>query len=213
MSDYGEKKRVADILKQLERSYPNANTALHYKNEFELLVAVILSAQCTDKQVNKVTEKLFKKYRTPEDFAKLSPEELAVEIKGCGLYRSKAFYIVQTARELVNKHHSRVPDNRTELESLPGVGRKTANVVLSVAFGQAAMPVDTHVHRVAGRLGLASGKNPLETEKELIAKIPPPLRKDFHHRLITLGREICTARKPHCSNCPLLSLCPGNKTT
>jgi len=204
-----EKQRIAAILDKLAEYYPDAITDLNFRNEFELLVAVILSAQSTDKQVNKVTERLFQKYLTPEDFAALTPEELAEEIKGCGLYRNKAVFLTQTARELVTKYNSHVPDDRQQLEGLPGVGRKTANVVLSVAFNQDTLAVDTHVQRVSARLGLASGKNPLQTEKELLAVIPSSQRRDFHHRIINHGRELCLARKPRCSSCFLSELCPS----
>ena len=204
-----EEQRVTAILAKLAEYYPDAVTALNFESEFELLVAVVLSAQSTDKQVNRVTAKLFQKYSTPADFAALTPEELAEEIKGCGLYKNKAVFLTQTARELVSKYDSRVPNNRQELEGLPGVGRKTANVVLSVAFDQDTLAVDTHVHRVAARLGLASGKNTLQTEKELLAVIPVRQRKDFHHRLINHGRELCLARKPRCGRCFLADLCPS----
>ena len=209
MSQFEGKQRIADILDKLAEYYPDAETALNYSNEFELLVAVILSAQSTDKQVNKVTESLFQKYRTPEDFARQTPEELAEEIKGCGLYRNKAVFLIQTARDLVTNYNSHVPNNRKQLEGLPGVGRKTANVVLSVAFDQDTLAVDTHVHRVAFRLGLASGKNPLQTEKELLAVIPSMQRRDFHHRIIKHGRILCQARKPLCKSCFLAELCPS----
>jgi endonuclease-3 len=210
MSQLKKNRRAAEILKKLAEHYPDATTALNFSNEFELLVSVVLSAQSTDKQVNQVTRELFQKYRTPEDFAVLTPEELAEEIKGCGLYRNKAVFLVQIARQLVSDYNSRVPANRQQLEALPGVGRKTANVVLSLAFGQDTLAVDTHVHRVAARLGLASGKNTLQTEKELLDVIPLLQRKDFHHRLITHGRKLCKARKPLCSSCFLSDLCPSN---
>ncbi|MDK2887467.1 MAG: endonuclease [Thermoanaerobacter sp.] len=201
--------RVEEILAVLSRTYPDAGTALRFETPFQLLVAAMLSAQTTDRQVNKITEKLFKRYREPRDFALLTPEELAREIKGCGLYRSKSKHIIAASRILVEKYNSRVPQNLAELELLPGVGRKTANVVLNVAFGQPTLPVDTHVFRVSHRLGLARARTPEETEEELLAIIPENARRAFHHQLIAHGRVICTARRPRCGNCPLAYLCPS----
>ncbi|GAB6180270.1 endonuclease III [Desulfotomaculum defluvii] len=201
--------RVEQILDRLAQTYPNASTDLKYRTPFELLVAVILSAQSTDAQVNKITEKLFEKYNTPESIASLTPDVLAEHIKGCGLFRNKSKFLVQTSRILLENYNGEIPKNRVELEKLPGVGRKTANVVLGVAFGQNTFPVDTHVHRLAHRLGLASGKTPEQVEKELCEKIPPELWQPCHHWLIQHGRKICDARKPRCSQCSLVDLCPG----
>lgn len=200
--------RVDQILGRLANTYPNASTDLNYSTPFELLVAVILSAQSTDAQVNKITAKLFEKYNTPEALAALTPDELAEHIKGCGLFRNKSKFLVATSRLLVTNYHGKIPQNREELEKLPGVGRKTANVVLGVAFGQNTFPVDTHVQRLAHRLGLASGKTPAQVEQELCEKIPPEWWQPCHHWLIQHGRKVCDARKPRCCQCSLVDLCP-----
>lgn len=202
-----KKEKVAKIMEQLAESYPDAGTALHFKTPFELLVAAILSAQCTDKQVNRITDRLFKKYNTPREFAELTPEELAEEIKGCGLYRNKSKYIVEASREIVKRHGGLVPRTRQELEALPGVGRKTAGVVLGVAYGGSALPVDTHVYRVAHRLGLSEARDPGKVEEDLAGCIPPQQRMAAHHRLIAHGRTICSARRPACGGCCLKDLC------
>jgi len=187
--------------------YPEAGTALKYNTPFELLVAVILSAQSTDQQVNRITGPLFARYKTPGDFAALSPEELAEEIKGCGLYHNKSRYIVEAARQILAKHGGRVPDTRRELEALPGVGRKTAGVVLGLAFGGACLPVDTHVYRVARRLGLSRAQDPGRVEDDLLKLIPPRQRMAAHHRFLAHGRTTCRARKPACGDCGLNELC------
>jgi endonuclease-3 len=191
----------------LARAYPGAGTALNFNNPFELLVAAILSAQCTDQQVNRITGPLFKKYRTPRDFAALSPEELAEEIKGCGLYRNKSKYIVEASRKILEHYGGQVPRTREELQTLPGVGRKTAGVVLGVAYGGSALPVDTHVYRVARRLGLSGARVPEKVEKDLVKCFAPHQAMDAHHRLIAHGRATCTARKPACGGCCLKELC------
>ena len=200
--------RVEQILARLAEAYPNATTDLKFSTPFELLVAVVLSAQSTDAQVNKITERLFQKFRTPADFAALTPEELAEHIKGCGLFRNKSKFIVETSRIIMEQCNGHVPENREQLEKLPGVGRKTANVVLGVAFGQHTFPVDTHVQRLAHRLGLATGKTPEQTERELCALIPPELWQAVHHQIIQHGRKVCDARKPRCGECTLWVLCP-----
>ncbi|SHK28414.1 endonuclease III [Desulforamulus aeronauticus] len=200
--------RVEQILARLAEAYPNATTDLKFSTSFELLVAVVLSAQSTDAQVNRITERLFQKFRTPADFAALTPEELAEHIKGCGLFRNKSKFIVETSRIIAEQFNGNVPENREQLEKLPGVGRKTANVVLGVAFGQHTFPVDTHVHRLAHRLGLAAGKTPEQTERELCALIPPELWQAVHHQIIQHGRKVCDARKPRCGECTLQALCP-----
>lgn len=199
--------RQEQILRLLAEIYSDATTALVFRNPFELLIATILAAQSTDRQVNVITVPLFEKYPDPESFAKLTPEALAEEIKGVGLFRNKSRHIVATSRELLAKYQGQVPSTRKELEALPGVGRKTANVVLSVAFDQPALAVDTHVFRVANRLGLANAKNPLETEKQLCAIIPENLWSKSHHWLIYHGREVCKARKPLCNQCILSEYC------
>jgi endonuclease-3 len=199
--------KAAKILSILEKSYPGAGTALKFTTTFELLVAVILSAQCTDQQVNRITGPLFSRYNKPEDFAALSPEELAEEIKGCGLYHNKSRYIVAAARQIIAKHGGRVPETRSELEALPGVGRKTAGVVLGLAFGGNSLPVDTHVYRVARRLGLSDAKEPGRVEDDLTNLIPPEQRMAAHHWFLAHGRTTCRARKPACGNCGLRELC------
>lgn len=204
-------KRIMEVLARLAALYPDAGTALQYGSTFQLLVAVMLSAQCTDRQVNKITSGLFKKYGRPEDFAALEWEDLALHIKGCGLYRNKSRNIVSASRILVQQCGSRVPSSREALEALPGVGRKTANVVLNVAFGCPVMPVDTHVFRVSRRLGLSSGKNPAGVEKDLMQVVPPEHMGKMHHCLILHGREVCRARNPRCDQCALSLLCPGNQ--
>ena len=207
MNRSSEKARKNRIIELLAGLYPGARTDLQYNSTFQLLVAVMLSAQCTDRQVNKITGKLFEKYSVPEDFARLEEEELALEIKGVGLYRNKSRNIVKASRLLVDNHHSQVPQNRAELEALPGVGRKTANVVLNVAFNAPVMPVDTHVFRVSHRLGLSAGKTPEAVEKNLTNLIPPDLMGVMHHCLILHGRRVCRARSPLCRECRLAEQC------
>lgn len=195
---------VIDVLKKI---YPDAKPGLKFKNAFELLIATILSAQCTDKRVNIVTDRLFKKYKTPEDFLKLKYEELENEIKECGLYRNKSKNILDTCRILCEKYDGRVPDSINDLMSLPGVGRKTANVVLSNAFLKDAIAVDTHVFRVSNRIGLADSNDVLATEIQLMDIIPQNLWSKSHHLLIYHGRNICMARKPKCDKCPVNHIC------
>ncbi|NPV42685.1 MAG: endonuclease III [Firmicutes bacterium] len=199
--------RVKEILKIFEKLYPDAKTALKYDTHFQLLVATMLAAQSTDKQVNKVTSRLFKKYSGPEDFARLNPEDLEKEIRGCGLYRNKSKNIIEASRVIIDKYKGEVPRNLNDLMSLPGVGRKTANVVLSNAFNMPAFAVDTHVFRVSNRIGLAHGKNVLETEYQLMENIPEELWGKTHHWLIYHGRQVCRARNPKCQKCALIHLC------
>ncbi len=201
------KKEVKALLTILAEKYPVPETALNFSTPFELLVATIMSAQTTDKQVNRVTEELFKEYNTPEDFCKMSKEELAEKICSIGLYRNKSKYIIKTSKLLLTKYKGKVPHTRKELMELPGVGRKTANVVLICAFGKNTIPVDTHVFRVANRIGLVKADNVEEVEKELEKIIPQKSWGDLHHRLIFLGREVCKARKPDCENCPVKNFC------
>ncbi len=198
---------VQNILVLLERHYPEARTALNYDNDFQLLVAVILSARCTDEQVNKATPELFLNYGDPYQMARAAPEDVAKFIRGCGLYRNKSENLVKTAACLVEKHNGQVPPVREELMCLPGVGPKTANVVLSCAFSEPALAVDTHVRRVSVRLGLASGRTPGQVEKELMEIIPRSYWSSFHHRLISHGRKVCAARKPLCGDCFLHPYC------
>lgn len=198
---------VRAILDELAVLYPDARCELNHSSPFELLVATILSAQSTDVRVNMVTERLFRKYNTPEAFAALRPEDVAEEIKELGLYRNKARHIVEASRRIVEEHDGRVPSEREALEALPGVGRKTANVVLSNAFGIPALAVDTHVFRVSHRLGLASGKTPEQVERELMECVPREEWTITHHRLIWHGRRMCHARRPECASCPLQLYC------
>jgi endonuclease-3 len=196
----------------MEREYTGYTTALEFSNPFELLIATILSAQTTDKQVNKLTGALFRKYPTPDSIAKLTEEELAGEIKGCGLYRNKARNIIAACRVLIDRYGGEVPRKFEDLINLPGVGRKTANVVLANAFGIPALGVDTHVFRVAKRLHLAEGKNAQEVEKALTALIPAEKWSDAHHWFIWHGRKVCRARNPLCNECILNDLCPEENT-
>ncbi|MCW2277179.1 DNA-(apurinic or apyrimidinic site) lyase /endonuclease III [Heliophilum fasciatum] len=198
---------VSFILSSLARLYPDAQCALLFRNPFELLIATILAAQATDKSVNKITPELFRKYPTPADFLPLSPEELEASIRTIGLYKNKARHILATCTLLVSRFGGEVPADRASLESLPGVGRKTANVVLSNAFGVPAIAVDTHVFRVANRLGLAQAATVLETERQLMGNIPEEQWTIAHHWLITHGRQVCHARKPACSSCDLHPVC------
>ena len=200
--------RAREIVRQLGRVYPDAGIALVYNNPFELLVAAVLSAQCTDRRVNLITARLFQKFRTPQDFASLTPEVLAEEIKGCGLHHSKSRYITELSRTLLELYSGNVPDRREQLETLPGVGRKVAGVVLGVAYGADTMPVDTHVFRLARRLGLSGGKSPEQVEQDLLSCFAPGSRQPAHHLLIRHGREICSARRPRCEECVIFSLCP-----
>ena len=196
------------ILARLEETYKGTETALHYSTPFELLVAVIMSAQCTDERVNKITARIFPKYNTPEKMGALSQEQLEEEIRDCGLFRSKAKNLLATCKMLVEVYDSVIPDTIEELMKLPGVGKKTANVVASIVYKVPAIAVDTHVFRVSHRLGLAKGDDPLAVEQELQKAIPKNKWSDAHHWLIWHGRRICKARKPLCSECVLVELCP-----
>lgn len=200
-------KVARDIMCILERQYPEARSGLYFENPFQLLIATILSAQCTDIRVNKVTSRLFKKYKTPRDFAFANLEELESEIRECGLYKSKSKNIIETSKKIIEDFGGEVPQNRDDLMKLPGVGRKTANVVLSNAFGIDAIGVDTHVFRVANRLGLASSKDVYGTEKDLMELLPKDMWSKAHHLLIHHGRNICKARKPQCNACPVNCYC------
>ncbi|WP_290588571.1 endonuclease III [Alicyclobacillus sp.] len=195
------------MLVKLEEAYPDAKCALNFSNPFELLIATMLSAQSTDARVNQVTARLFQKYRTPEDYAGLTPEILQEDIKELGLFRAKAEHIIAASRMLLEKYHGEVPASVEELVKLPGVGRKTANVVVSNAFGIPAIAVDTHVQRVANRIGIANSMNPEMTERQLCQRIPQKLWTQAHHWLIHHGRRVCSARKPKCDICPVASFC------
>ncbi|MGA4529521.1 endonuclease III [Ectopseudomonas chengduensis] len=196
-----------EIFRRLHEDNPEPKTELAYSTPFELLVAVTLSAQATDVSVNKATAKLFPVANTPEAIYALGVEGLSEYIKTIGLYNSKAKNVIEACRILIEKHGSVVPDNREDLEALPGVGRKTANVVLNTAFRQLAMAVDTHIFRVSNRTGIAPGKNVVEVEKKLLKFVPKDYLLDAHHWLILHGRYVCTARKPRCGACRIEDLC------
>ena len=196
-----------EIFRRLHEDNPEPKTELAYSTPFELLVAVTLSAQATDVSVNKATAKLFPVANTPEAIYALGVESLSEYIKTIGLYNSKAKNVIEACRILIEKHGSQVPDNREDLEALPGVGRKTANVVLNTAFRQLAMAVDTHIFRVSNRTGIAPGKNVVEVEKKLLKFVPKDYLLDAHHWLILHGRYVCTARKPRCGACRIEDLC------
>ena len=198
-------KKRHEIFSRLARANPNPTTELEYRTPFELLVAVVLSAQATDKSVNLATRRLFP--ATPEKIARLGVEGLETYIKSIGLYRTKAKNVVALAKILLEEHGGEVPASREALERLPGVGRKTANVVLNTAFGQPTVAVDTHIFRVANRTGLAPGKDPLEVEEKLLKSTPPEFLKNAHHWLILHGRYVCIARKPGCPECLIRDLC------
>jgi len=201
------KKQIQTFFERLRAQRPHPETELNFSSPFELLVAVTLSAQATDVSVNKATDKLFPVANTPEAIYALGVDGLKEYIKTIGLYNSKAENVIKACRILIEKHNSQVPDNRADLEALPGVGRKTANVVLNTAFGQPAMAVDTHIFRLGNRTGLAVGKNVLEVEQRLIKVIPKEFIIDAHHWLILHGRYCCTARKPKCAECVVSDVC------
>lgn len=190
---------------------PAPTTELEYQDPFELLVAVILSAQATDVGVNKATAKLYPVARTPEAILALGVDGLKRYIRTIGLFNNKAENIIKTCRILIEKYNGEVPRSREELEALPGVGRKTANVILNTAFGEPTIAVDTHIFRVANRTGIAKGKTPLEVEKRLLRSTPDEFKKDAHHWLILHGRYVCKARKPLCGECPIVSWCEYTK--
>ena len=196
------------VIEWFQENMPVAETELHYQDPFQLLTAVILSAQCTDKRVNTITPTLFKRFPTPQKMAEVEPEEVFEEIKSCSYPNNKAKNLVGMARMLLSDFHGSVPDEMEELIKLPGVGRKTANVILSVVFNKPAMAVDTHVFRVSARLGLTKGsKTPEETERQLVRLFPAELLPVAHHWLILHGRYVCQARKPLCSECGLREWC------
>ncbi|TFJ93839.1 endonuclease III [Lentibacillus salicampi] len=202
------KSQVQHCLDVMKEMYPEAQCELNHANPFELVIAVLLSAQCTDNLVNKVTKPLFKKYKTPEDYLAVSLEELQQDIRSIGLYRNKAKNIRKLCQMLIDDYGGEVPRTKTELMKLAGVGRKTANVVASVAFREPAIAVDTHVERVAKRLAICRWKDSvLEVEQTLMKKVPKDEWADTHHRMIFFGRYHCKARNPQCSECPLLDLC------
>lgn len=195
------------IFSRLQSTNPNPTTELKYKTPFELLVSVVLSAQATDVSVNKATEKLFEVANTPESILQLKEKGLKTYIKSIGLYNSKAKNIIKTCQILLDSHQGLVPETRKALEALPGVGRKTANVILNTAFGHPTIAVDTHIFRVANRTKIAKGKTVLEVENKLLRNVPKEFRQDAHHWLILHGRYVCTARKPRCHSCAIEDLC------
>lgn len=205
------KDKRRQIYERLRKANPHPTTELNYSSPFELLVAVTLSAQATDKGVNRATERLFKLANTPEAIYALGVDGLKQYIKTIGLFNNKAKNIIAACRQLIEKHGGEVPQDRKALEALPGVGRKTANVVLNTAFGQPTMAVDTHIFRVANRTKLAPGKTPLEVEKKLLRFTPKEFLKDAHHWLILHGRYTCIARKPRCGSCVIEDLCEYNQ--
>ncbi|MHA1164051.1 MAG: endonuclease III [Alphaproteobacteria bacterium] len=198
---------AAEIFRRLREVDPEPKSELEYVNSFTLLVAVVLSAQATDAGVNKATRDLFKKTNTPKKMVQLGEDKLREAIKTIGLYRNKAKNVIGLSRDLLEHHGGEVPRTREALEALPGVGRKTANVVLNVAFGEPTMAVDTHIFRISNRTGLAPGKNPLEVEKGLLEIVPEEFGLHAHHWLILHGRYVCKARKPECERCVISDLC------
>jgi len=208
------KEKRAAIYRRLRDANPSPTTELTHHNPFELLISVILSAQATDISVNKATKKLYPVANTPAAIAELGEIGLKRFIKTIGLYNSKGRNIIRTCQILLEKHNGEVPRNREELEALPGVGRKTANVILNTAFGEPTIAVDTHIFRISNRIGLAPGKTPLEVEKKLLKFTPDEFKKDAHHWLILHGRYVCKARNPECADCCIAELCEySNKTT
>ncbi|TXL67834.1 endonuclease III [Cerasibacillus terrae] len=205
-------REIRYCLDEMGKMFPNAACELVHTNPFELVIAVVLSAQCTDELVNKVTKKLFKKYKTPEDYLSIPLEELQQDIRSIGLFRNKAKNIQKLSHQIIHDYNGQVPQEREELIKLAGVGRKTANVVTSVAFNHPAIAVDTHVERVAKRLGICRWKDSvMEVENTLMKKVPEDEWSMTHHRMIFFGRYHCKARNPNCSECPLLTLCREGK--
>lgn len=207
------KDKRTEIFTRLRADNPKPETELNYSSPFELVIAVLLSAQATDKGVNKATDKLYAIANTPQAILDLGLDGLKSYIKTIGLFNTKAVNVMKTCEILVNKHNSVVPDNREDLEALPGVGRKTANVVLNTAFGQPTMAVDTHIFRVSNRTKIAPGKNVIEVEKRLVRLIPKEFMLNAHHWLILLGRYTCVARKPRCGSCLIEDLCEFKQKT
>lgn len=209
-TEYGptDPKRVAEILARLNATYPNVKCALNHKNAWELTVATILSAQCTDVRVNMVTPQLFARYPTPESLARVEPQQIEPDIQSTGFFRNKAKSIVGAARKVVNDFDGQVPETMDELLTLPGVARKTANVVLGSWFGKnEGVVVDTHVYRISRRLELTRADHPVKIEQDLIRILPRVKWTDFSHQIIHHGRKLCVARKPKCAECPLETLC------
>ena len=202
-----------EIFKRLRAQNPNPTTELVYKNEFELLIAVILSAQATDISVNKATKELYKVANTPQAIYRMGENKLKSYVQSIGLYNTKSKNIIKTCKILIDQHDSQVPEDRAALEALPGVGRKTANVILNTAFGHPTIAVDTHIYRVSNRTGIAPGKTVLDVEKRLLRLVPEEFKRDAHHWLILHGRYTCVARNPKCSDCSIVDLCEYRKKT
>jgi endonuclease-3 len=204
--------RIKDIIKILRKTYPYSHTVLRYNNPFQLLVATILAAQCTDERVNKITPSLFKKYKTIADFAEAKQSELETEIHSAGFYRNKAKNIIATSKRIIETFNGRIPETMEELITLPGVARKTANIVLSSSFKKAeGIAVDTHVRRLSERLALSKEKDPKRIEKDLMDIVPKRDWLDFNYILVDHGRAVCSARKPLCPDCSIKHLCPSGK--
>lgn len=205
-----QQEEIKEIFERFKKENPNPTSELKWTNSFTLLVSVVLSAQATDKSVNKATESLYKIADTPQKILSLGEDNLISYIKSIGLYKSKAKHIIELSKMLISEFDSKIPDNLEGLIKLPGVGRKTANVVLNVLFNKPTMPVDTHLLRISPKIGLAQGSTPLEIEKSLCARIPQEYMNHAHHWLILHGRYVCTARNPHCENCIINDICKHN---
>jgi len=206
----GAKERIGEIITVLRKAYPRSRTALHFETPFQIMVATILAAQCTDEKVNQITPALFQKYRTPADFASADQGELEKEVRPTGFFRNKARSIIGASKKIVEDFGGEVPDNMEDLVTLPGVARKTANIVLSSGFKKAeGIAVDTHVRRLSERLGLSKQKDPEKIERDLMALVPRKDWLDFNYMLVNHGRKICQARKPLCPQCELKRLCPS----
>lgn len=205
-----QQEEIKEIFERFKKENPNPTSELKWTNSFTLLVSVVLSAQATDKSVNKATESLYKIADTPQKILSLGEDNLISYIKSIGLYKSKAKHIIELSKMLISEFDSKIPDNLEDLIKLPGVGRKTANVVLNVLFNKPTMPVDTHLLRISPKIGLVQGSTPLEIEKSLCARIPQEYMNHAHHWLILHGRYVCTARNPHCENCIINDICKHN---
>lgn len=205
-----QQEEIKEIFERFKKENPNPTSELKWTNSFTLLVSVVLSAQATDKSVNKATESLYKIADTPQKILSLGEDNLISYIKSIGLYKSKAKHIIELSKILISEFDSKIPDNLEDLIKLPGVGRKTANVVLNVLFNKPTMPVDTHLLRISPKIGLAQGSTPLEIEKSLCTRIPQEYMNHAHHWLILHGRYVCTARNPHCENCIINDICKHN---
>ncbi len=202
---------MKELFSRLKKANPTPASELDYKNAYTLLVAVVLSAQATDKSVNKATAPLFQKVDTPQKMLELGKENLIPYIRSIGLYKTKAEHIIELSQKLIDDFKSQVPSTREELMTLPGVGRKTANVVLNVIFHKPTMPVDTHLFRISPKIGVAEGKTPVEVEESLLERIPSEYLQDAHHWLLLHGRYVCTAKNPKCAECILSDLCKHNE--